>query len=102
MPGATALVEKSSITTERLDWFAAKRKPSGLTTGSFISPAAGAAMPATGRMLSAGSGACSSPSRCSPTRSEEHTSELQSLKRITYAVFSLKNKTQQFNDNLTD
>src|SRR3546814_2570958 len=29
-----------------------------------------------------------------PTRSEEHTSELQSLMRISYAVFSLnKNKT---------
>src|SRR3546814_6362915 len=26
------------------------------------------------------------------TRSEEHTSELQSLMRISYAVFSLKNK----------
>src|SRR3546814_6242386 len=28
-------------------------------------------------------------------RSEEHTSELQSLMRITYAVFCLKKKTQQ-------
>src|SRR3546814_10913826 len=28
------------------------------------------------------------------TRSEEHTSELQSLMRISYAVFCLKNKTQ--------
>src|SRR3546814_9901241 len=28
-------------------------------------------------------------------RSEEHTSELQSLLRITYAVFSLKKKTNQ-------
>src|SRR3546814_1561845 len=27
-----------------------------------------------------------------PTRSEEHTSELQSLMRISYAVFCLKNK----------
>src|SRR3546814_8615276 len=27
-------------------------------------------------------------------RSEEHTSELQSLMRISYAVFCLKNKTQ--------
>src|SRR3546814_10340078 len=37
---------------------------------------------------------------CSPTtsprvaRSEEHTSELQSLMRISYAVFCLKKKTQ--------
>src|SRR3546814_10151974 len=30
---------------------------------------------------------------CDPTRSEEHTSELQSLMRISYAVFCLKKKT---------
>src|SRR3546814_1108363 len=35
----------------------------------------------------------SCPSNCS-RRSEEHTSELQSLMRISYAVFCLKNKTQ--------
>src|SRR3546814_4105048 len=33
--------------------------------------------------------------RGQPTRSEEHTSELQSLMRISYAVFCLKKKTQQ-------
>src|SRR3546814_8253809 len=31
--------------------------------------------------------------RCPPDRSEEHTSELQSLMRISYAVFCLKKKT---------
>src|SRR3546814_9021360 len=30
-----------------------------------------------------------------PTRSDEHTSELQSLMRISYAVFCLKKKKQQ-------
>src|SRR3546814_2782935 len=30
--------------------------------------------------------------RAAPTRSEEHTSELQSLMRISYAVFCLKKK----------
>src|SRR3546814_8163827 len=30
-----------------------------------------------------------------PNRSEEHTSELQSLMRISYAVFCLKKKTKQ-------
>src|SRR3546814_5505481 len=30
-----------------------------------------------------------------PPRSEEHTSELQSLMRISYAVFCLKKKKQQ-------
>src|SRR3546814_6902255 len=38
-------------------------------------------------------------------RSEEHTSELQSLMRISYAVFCLKNKTRQLlydtNNNIT-
>src|SRR3546814_6096497 len=32
-------------------------------------------------------------SRCHVERSEEHTSELQSLMRISYAVFCLKKKT---------
>src|SRR3546814_2498424 len=33
-------------------------------------------------------------------RSEEHTSELQSLMRISYAVFCLKNKKEQTTTNL--
>src|SRR3546814_4872066 len=32
-------------------------------------------------------------------RSEEHTSELQSLMRISYAVFCLKKKTKDRNNN---
>src|SRR3546814_8141412 len=32
-----------------------------------------------------------------PVRSEEHTSELQSLMRISYAVFCLKKKNTQYN-----
>src|SRR3546814_5995716 len=40
---------------------------------------------------SAGSG-CAPYSRC--IRSEEHTSELQSLMRISYAVFCLKKKNK--------
>src|SRR3546814_2588654 len=35
-----------------------------------------------------------------PLRSEEHTSELQSLMRISYAVFCLKKKTPLCNDML--
>src|SRR3546814_9364708 len=34
----------------------------------------------------------------SPKRSEEHTSELQSLMRISYAVFCLKKNTTKPND----
>src|SRR3546814_2702516 len=36
-----------------------------------------------------------------PDRSEEHTSELQSLMRISYAVFCLKNKKSQQMKSLT-
>src|SRR3546814_5886497 len=35
--------------------------------------------------------------RATEARSEEHTSELQSLMRISYAVFCLKKKKQQIN-----
>src|SRR3546814_7974786 len=35
----------------------------------------------------------------SGTRSEEHTSELQSLMRISYAVFCLKKKKKTLHDN---
>src|SRR3546814_9827796 len=37
--------------------------------------------------------------RMGPDRSEEHTSELQSLMSISYAVFCLKKKTQQKKNN---
>src|SRR3546814_9400434 len=36
------------------------------------------------------------------TRSEEHTSELQSLMRISYAVFCLKKKTNKIKHNTTN
>src|SRR3546814_8467224 len=46
-----------------------------------------------GRSKSPGIGLCGGqPSPCGPDRSEERTSELQSLLRISYAVFSLKKK----------
>src|SRR3546814_9556728 len=37
-----------------------------------------------------------------PTRSEEHTSELQSLMRISYAVFCLKKKNSSAKTTLTE
>src|SRR3546814_7135521 len=36
------------------------------------------------------------------TRSEEHTSELQSLMRISYAVFCLKKKNIKLNNKITN
>src|SRR3546814_3044800 len=41
------------------------------------------------------------PCERSTDRSEEHTSELQSLMRISYAVFCLKKKTTSFQANIT-
>src|SRR3546814_5835932 len=41
-----------------------------------------------------GAGAAKPRLRANPPRSEEHTSELQSLMRISYAVFCLKKKNQ--------
>src|SRR3546814_4208620 len=37
------------------------------------------------------------PEKLNPLRSEEHTSELQSIMRISYAVFCLKNNTTHTN-----
>src|SRR3546814_6387167 len=53
-----------------------------------ICPASPCAAPCTGR-----------PPEISPMRSEEHTSELQSLMRISYAVFCLKKKIRATQPN---
>src|SRR3546814_5303203 len=53
----------------------------------FAATAARIAINSHGRLLCGGSG-----STTSAPRSEEHTSELQSLMRISYAVFCLKKK----------
>src|SRR3546814_2303597 len=55
---------------------------------------AGSTMP----LCRARAGACADRWRCGctgPARSEEHTSELQSLMRTSYAVFCLKKKKQK-------
>src|SRR3546814_1786796 len=44
---------------------------------------------------------CPAPTSGPTGRSEEHTSELQSLMRISYAVFCLKKKTTHKSENLT-
>src|SRR3546814_3099536 len=45
------------------------------------------------RAYGACQGCVAAPRGVAPCRSEEHTSELQSLMRISYAVFCLKKKT---------
>src|SRR3546814_10852292 len=49
----------------------------------------------TRRARIGGPAACVQAGRARSGRSEEHTSELQSLMRISYAVFCLKKKTSQ-------
>src|SRR3546814_8447010 len=47
------------------------------------------------RQTGRGTGKCPRRPRCGTRRPEEHTSELQSLMRISYAVFCLKKKQYQ-------
>src|SRR3546814_2825878 len=53
------------------------------------------ATPAGGRSPARAGGRRAWPARAEERRSEEHTSELQSLMRISYAVFCLKKKNTQ-------
>src|SRR3546814_3294700 len=62
-------------------------------TTLFRSPPAGAPAAAAAGCAPAESVSETPAPRRAPARSEEHTSELQSLMRISYAVFCLKTKT---------
>src|SRR3546814_2877065 len=66
---------------------------------SFLSPTTIWPAPATSNTLAWGISCfiCAIP----PSRSEEHTSELQSLMRISYAVFGLKKKKKKTNNVTT-
>src|SRR3546814_10601747 len=48
------------------------------------------------RFADAMAGHARSPQKAKAVRSEEHTSELQSLMRISYAVFCLKKKNKKY------
>src|SRR3546814_2261848 len=74
-------------TTQRSPVFSARVS---IMVGSEPAPGCGSVMTIEERTLPSMIG-CSHLS----FRSEEHTSELQSLMRISYAVFSLKNKKKQ-------
>src|SRR3546814_7508053 len=63
----------------------------GIQSGGWRASAQGAAQSAQGLIGGTSSGSAG-PARPAQTRSEEHTSELQSLMRISYAVFCLKKK----------
>src|SRR3546814_3053584 len=59
--------------------------PSGQNRAAALTGADGHHTPVIGRSVAS----------CKQARSEEHTSELQSLMRISYAVFCLKKKKQR-------
>src|SRR3546814_9522186 len=63
-----------------------------LTTGIFCRPVCPAPVPNVDNVRYFPSAAAASEAGFRPCRSEEHTSELQSLMRISYAVFCLKKK----------
>src|SRR3546814_3094496 len=75
------------------------REPGGLTWAALVQPTACSAWKSrrstaegckTSAPTRAASGRCGSSWHSLSSRSEEHTSELQSLMRISYAVFCLK------------
>src|SRR3546814_5617683 len=74
------------------------RRPDGDGHERVPSLLAEVVIPGAGRSRAAGwadaAGGAAPASRESCLRSEEHTSELQSLMRISYAVFCLKKKKQ--------
>src|SRR3546814_2159072 len=76
------------------------RMRAGLRDGAGV-VAADQAARALGRAACAAPGAAAGHSR-RPRRSEEHTSELQSLMRISYAVFCLKKKNTHTVARTTD
>src|SRR3546814_4963055 len=67
---------------------------------SAVSLPSASASAASKTWVSAGTVATSALLRL-PSRSEEHTSELQSLMRISYAVFCLKKKKKKNTHNTT-
>src|SRR3546814_4310998 len=67
-------------------------KLSAATSGCSSKPSTTTLSPCTTLNTPSGRPACLNRSAISSERSEEHTSELQSLMRISYAVFCLKKK----------
>src|SRR3546814_5538453 len=87
----------------------AQRPGSGRVLGNHGAPALGRHRPAAGRahalrrrgFARAGADRARLPARArGRDRSEEHTSELQSLMRISYAVFCLKKKKKLLNPDM--
>src|SRR3546814_4645988 len=78
-------------------WFSKKAWTIRLKGGSFHAGSVNRRSWRRGSIAGAAPGSL----RLRPIRSEEHTSELQSLMRISYAVFCLKKKKQQRKTHVT-
>src|SRR3546814_1896871 len=85
--------EKALVILDRLPWSVMWRKPT-----MYLPKRRSLPWGKSGKTTSSGEIETEHPAYLgSQDRSEEHTSELQSLMRISYAVFCLKKKTR--NDN---
>src|SRR3546814_1668997 len=91
---------KTTVSDEPIALLGRQRKSAGRTLSKlFWKPASQNGMPRTSlekiRRSCGSAMPGSAPATRTPSRSEEHTSELQSLMRISYAVFCLKKKKQE-------
>src|SRR3546814_928081 len=111
MPKGDLLLMRGGIPPVRgrkIEYFRSKRFTSRISDPPKVAPRpiTISAAPVTAKL--AGEASSSDPlaqalsaKKAALLRSEEHTSELQSLMRISYAVFCLKNKTLQYPYNIT-
>src|SRR3546814_10779518 len=74
----------------------------GYTSISFTTQSLSLPLVAANRSTRGAPMMCTGADKGSLWRSEEHTSELQSLMRISYAVFCLKKKKKQIKSNLSE
>src|SRR3546814_2759260 len=83
----------SSVATAMLSASEGSHSTSGaaVVVSTALASASNCAAPSAALLLVTSKVAVKLPT---PARSEEHTSELQSLMRISYAVFCLKTKTE--------
>src|SRR3546814_6119206 len=101
VPALTGRPKRYRLSCDRASPFAnilQTRLPSATTRGSPTRPRCDKPVRRNGQRHRAGSPTTRTSSaerKSSEARSEEHTSELQSLMRISYAVFCLKKKTSQ-------
>src|SRR3546814_5528881 len=85
----TTLFRSDDAHLSRRDWNRTIRRSAGIAAD----PAVAARLAEQAEEVAAAAADLEGRLAAQPVRSEEHTSELQSLMRISYAVFCLKKKT---------